>query len=545
MANSVHVARLEEGARAWNAWRAEHPDIVPDLSELSLSVGRRQFGPVQGGPVDLSRANLSGAALDQATLIEAGLAGACLIAADLSHARLERADLGGADLSHANLEQGDLKDARLENARLSGAQLRDARNLTQAQIDGAVGDENTTLPAGLTMPQAWRKEATFSRLARRNAGTTGGAGADPHSILGVRRKASAREIRGAYLRLAKELHPDGRAVDPVAAERLKLINDAYTELKGFGVRAAARKAERKSVARRVRTIFVVGVLTSSAPLLAVLFAAFQSGYFGQQISRQQGPDGSAIGSQHAKRAVEGPQTAWAAAEKSGTREDLQRYLDKYPDSVNAETARRAIAAIDAAEARRQAERSAWAAALKSGAREELQRYLDGYPDGENAGKARQAIAGIEAAEARREAERSAWAAALKSGAREELQRYLSAFPAGSFVTEARKRMALIEAEETQRAEDEAAWSTAERRRSKAAYAAYLRAHPNGLRAREARTRIAELERGESRALAEAVVKEARPPPSPGRPKAAPEPAMSQRWPSADEPFIGADGRIRR
>jgi hypothetical protein len=37
MANEEHLAVLRQGVDAWNAWRKEHPDVVPDLSEVDLS----------------------------------------------------------------------------------------------------------------------------------------------------------------------------------------------------------------------------------------------------------------------------------------------------------------------------------------------------------------------------------------------------------------------------------------------------------------------------------------------------------------------------
>jgi hypothetical protein len=37
MANDEHVAMLKKGVDAWNAWRAENPDIRPDLGEANLS----------------------------------------------------------------------------------------------------------------------------------------------------------------------------------------------------------------------------------------------------------------------------------------------------------------------------------------------------------------------------------------------------------------------------------------------------------------------------------------------------------------------------
>jgi hypothetical protein len=111
-----------------------------------------------------------------------------------------------------------------------------------------------------------------------------------------------------------------------------------------------------------------------------------------------------------------------------------------------------------------------------------------------------------------------------------------------FAAEARQRVALLDAEEN--AQDDAAWLRAERRNSKAAYAGYLTTYPNGRRAREARVRIAELERSESRPPADPAKAPPgrRRPPDPPDP---PEPFVGPRWPAADEPFVGADGRIRR
>ena len=246
MPNSQHAAKLREGARAWNAWRSDNPETVPDLNDLALSAGYKQFGPVQGGPIDLSRAGLCRAALEDATFIGANLAGAALVHADLSFARMMGADLRGADLSQACLDHADLLIARLEGAILHGAQLHAVRNLTQAQIDQARGDTSTTLPPDLTMPRGWPKDAEPkpSQLARRTRAGVDDPGADPYTLLGVGRRASMREVRAAYLKLVKELHPDGRSLDPLAAERLKAINKAYHDVKALERREASRRAER-------------------------------------------------------------------------------------------------------------------------------------------------------------------------------------------------------------------------------------------------------------------------------------------------------------
>lgn len=56
------------------------------------------------------------------------------------------------------------------------------------------------------------------------------ASRDLYEILGVDRRASQEEIKQAYRRLAREAHPDVRRDDPLATDRFKEINEAYTVL---------------------------------------------------------------------------------------------------------------------------------------------------------------------------------------------------------------------------------------------------------------------------------------------------------------------------
>jgi DnaJ-class molecular chaperone len=53
---------------------------------------------------------------------------------------------------------------------------------------------------------------------------------DPYQILGVKRNATADEIKRAYRRLAKEHHPDRNPGDPTAEQRFKEVQAAYEVL---------------------------------------------------------------------------------------------------------------------------------------------------------------------------------------------------------------------------------------------------------------------------------------------------------------------------
>ncbi|MCC6888254.1 MAG: J domain-containing protein [Hyphomicrobiales bacterium] len=50
---------------------------------------------------------------------------------------------------------------------------------------------------------------------------------DPYDVLGVSRSASAADIKSAFRKLAKKLHPDANKHDPKAASRFSELNAAY------------------------------------------------------------------------------------------------------------------------------------------------------------------------------------------------------------------------------------------------------------------------------------------------------------------------------
>lgn len=121
---------------------------------------------------DFSAANLERATLWRADLGEANLSGASMIAADLKEVvldganlqdailerarlfgarahgcRLARAQLRLADLTKCDLTGSDLTDASLDRTDLSGAVLTGVVGLTRRQVESAIVDGHTQLPA--------------------------------------------------------------------------------------------------------------------------------------------------------------------------------------------------------------------------------------------------------------------------------------------------------------------------------------------------------------------------------------------------------------
>jgi uncharacterized protein YjbI with pentapeptide repeats len=129
-----------------------------NLKNAGLSYTHLEAADLRGADLrgaNLRAANLQGAHLEYVYLERASLIKAVLKEANADYAKLEEANLKGA-----NLEGARFSNANLEKANLQGANLTDAKGLTQEQVDSAIGDERTMLPAGLTMPKSWKKKGS-------------------------------------------------------------------------------------------------------------------------------------------------------------------------------------------------------------------------------------------------------------------------------------------------------------------------------------------------------------------------------------------------
>ena len=118
-----------------------------DLGRISARGLQLQNTDLRG--LILARSDLSGGTFERSDLRGVSLQGATL----------RNVSFGQADLTGAVLVGADLTGADLKRAKLAGADLSGATGLTSAQLAGAITDEQTRLPDGITVPAASAEEA--------------------------------------------------------------------------------------------------------------------------------------------------------------------------------------------------------------------------------------------------------------------------------------------------------------------------------------------------------------------------------------------------
>ena len=139
MANPEHLAILKQGVEAWNRWRAEHRDVVPNLGGTfgdptklhSSNLREAVFFHAYLDFVDFSRGDLARAMFDGAWLRGSSFHSASLqqvsfIYANLLGVKFRDADLTGADLTRANCNGADFTWAVMTNAVLNETILTNA-----------------------------------------------------------------------------------------------------------------------------------------------------------------------------------------------------------------------------------------------------------------------------------------------------------------------------------------------------------------------------------------------------------------------------------
>jgi DnaJ-domain-containing protein 1 len=509
-----------------------------------------------------SVAHSSAANLAHATLIEANLAGAVLAKADLSDSRLGKADLRGADLRGAKLVNADLTDARLDAAFVCGTDLRHVRRLTQQQIDRAFGDRRTSLPAHLARPATWLLE--HGRGRARASEREANALVNAYTVLEVEPGASMREVRLAWRRLVKQLHPDTGLDDPSADERLKAINRAYQSLKRLELREMASRAQCTG-SGGVRATFAIFLVLPIAATLAVGIwtrdyspaATHEAALQEQQVGPEDPAVAVALGQPLDTDETRRTLAARPAWSKVGALPSSPERSDNTPDDD-----------------------ATWARATAEATSVSLHRYLGRYPQGRHAQKAVDELAQAASVEVALGKDFQTQDTAAIQLVVPILRRYLEEHPTGHLAQEVRGKLAVLGAV----APADVAWSGAEYRDANNTPTEQLDTHAGRLAEADAHQALAsgevaqreraldgsagpDAQRGNTNevvAASQEVRREGRQPDKAGatiaeepveykprttavrqggRPSSSAAHSVA-RWPVADEPSMGADGRIR-
>ena len=149
MANQEHRDILAKGVAAWNQWREENPDLVPDLEHARMS------------GANLTRADLGGANLSDADLCEADLTDSILAGADLSGAHLSGAHLSGAKLTYARLSGADLSGVTLWRTVFAYVDLSAVKGLDTVRHEG---------PSSIGIDTIYRSQGKIPEIFLRGAG---------------------------------------------------------------------------------------------------------------------------------------------------------------------------------------------------------------------------------------------------------------------------------------------------------------------------------------------------------------------------------------
>jgi hypothetical protein len=122
MPDQQHLAKLRKGVNAWNEWRKEHPEIMPDLR-------RAELHDTSLCQIDFRHTNLAGANFHNTNLSSANLSSARLWQTDLSEAKLRDANLYRACFKETNLQRTNFHKACLLDTMFLNVNLSEAINL--------------------------------------------------------------------------------------------------------------------------------------------------------------------------------------------------------------------------------------------------------------------------------------------------------------------------------------------------------------------------------------------------------------------------------
>jgi len=199
MTNRDYLALIKQGVPAWNAWRAENPELEPNLTGAFLR--RTNLAGVNFSRANLYSTNLRKCNLTDADLSQAHMGGADLSGANLHHANLRGAHLNGVNLNRVDLSRATLSYARMGQTVLGDVDLSGVRGLNSVRHDNpsSIGID-TLYRSGGKIPESFLRGAGLPDFMIQYAASLVGQVIKYHSCF--------ISFASADERFARKLHDD-------------------------------------------------------------------------------------------------------------------------------------------------------------------------------------------------------------------------------------------------------------------------------------------------------------------------------------------------
>jgi uncharacterized protein YjbI with pentapeptide repeats len=127
MANKKHHHIFMQGAKVWNAWRKEHPELRPNLRSIDIGIDTTEYMRFRDrGEDSLILSQFDNFRLNAVKLSTEELVGINLSNTDLRDTNFWMVNFSHADLRGANLAGAYLRDTNFYRANLKGANLKES-----------------------------------------------------------------------------------------------------------------------------------------------------------------------------------------------------------------------------------------------------------------------------------------------------------------------------------------------------------------------------------------------------------------------------------
>ena len=130
MATQSHVEKFLEGSGAWNAWRAENPEVRPDLADINFEAVGPEPNDIynfrQFENYDLSHCDLNRISARNCTFLACRFTGSAINFSDLCFSYMHGCDFADVQMRVTRIGSTEFLNCKFEGADLSYCSAEDA-----------------------------------------------------------------------------------------------------------------------------------------------------------------------------------------------------------------------------------------------------------------------------------------------------------------------------------------------------------------------------------------------------------------------------------